>query len=93
MTVGVHRMAFDQKRNWGSESFGRRQVIQAHDFEEYGWKYTIKHIYQFRHVLTAELGDYDADTHTAGYVSELRLAPQQSEDLEQAIQSSHQKLM
>ena len=44
-------------------------------------------------MLTAELGDYDADTHTPGYVSELRLAPQQSEDLEQAIQSSHQKLM
>lgn len=44
-------------------------------------------------IFVAELGDHDVDTHTEGYVSELRLAPQQSEDLEQAIQSSHQKLM
>ena len=81
------------KNEIGEQKLWRRQVGQAYDFEEYGWKYTINHIYQFQHVLTAELGDYDADTHTAGYVSELRLAPQQSEDLEQAIQSSHQKLM
>ncbi|XP_067936715.1 band 4.1-like protein 4A [Watersipora subatra] len=44
-------------------------------------------------VIQSELGDYSPEAHTLGYVSELRLVPHQSEELEQAIALNHQKLM
>ncbi|XP_067881196.1 band 4.1-like protein 2 isoform X5 [Heterodontus francisci] len=39
--------------------------------------------------LQAELGDYDADEHKAGYVSELQFAPNQTKELEEKIFELH----
>ena len=36
-------------------------------------------------VLPAELGDYEADVHTAGDISEFRFVEQQTEEMEMAI--------
>jgi len=35
--------------------------------------------------LTAELGDYEDDVHTAGDISEFRFVEEQTEDMELAI--------
>ncbi|XP_078068984.1 band 4.1-like protein 2 isoform X6 [Mustelus asterias] len=39
--------------------------------------------------LQAELGDYDADEHKAGYVSELQFAPTQTKELEEKVCELH----
>ncbi|GCC23748.1 hypothetical protein chiPu_0002146 [Chiloscyllium punctatum] len=39
--------------------------------------------------LQAELGDYDADEHKTGYVSELQFAPRQTKELEEKICELH----
>ena len=41
---------------------------------------------------TAELGDYDARRHSIGYVSEFRLLPNQSRELENRVTELHQQL-
>ncbi|XP_069743108.1 protein 4.1-like isoform X3 [Narcine bancroftii] len=40
-------------------------------------------------ILQAELGDYDADEHKTGYVSELQFAPNQTKELEEKISELH----
>lgn len=40
---------------------------------------------------TAELGDYDVRRHSHGYVSEFRLVPNQTKELEQRISEIHQQ--
>ncbi|XP_072913390.1 band 4.1-like protein 2 isoform X15 [Hemitrygon akajei] len=41
------------------------------------------------YTLQAELGDYDAEEHKAGYVAELQFAPNQSKELEEKISELH----
>ncbi|XP_051880014.1 band 4.1-like protein 2 isoform X2 [Pristis pectinata] len=41
------------------------------------------------YTLQAELGDYDADEHKAGYVAELQFAPNQTKELEEKISELH----
>lgn len=36
-------------------------------------------------LFTAELGDYDPEVHTPGFISEFRFIPEQTEELELAI--------
>lgn len=52
----------------------------------------LPHISPIQVIFLAELGDYDSSVNTDGYVSELRLAPNQSEELEAAIHEEHKKL-
>jgi len=42
--------------------------------------------------ITAELGDYDQRRHSKGYVSEFRLLPNQSSELETRVSELHQQL-
>ena len=42
-------------------------------------------IHAFIYLFTAELGDYDPDIHTAGFVSEFRFCPGQTEAMEEDI--------
>ena len=42
--------------------------------------------------FTAELGDYDQRRHSKGYVSEFRLLPNQSSELETRVAELHQQL-
>lgn len=42
--------------------------------------------------FTAELGDYDPRRHSKGYVSEFRLLPNQSSELEARVSELHQQL-
>lgn len=39
----------------------------------------------------AELGDYDADIHTAAFISEFRFVPNQTEDLELMVLDEYKK--
>lgn len=39
--------------------------------------------------LQAELGDYDANEHKAGYVTELQFSPNQTKELEEKISELH----
>lgn len=41
---------------------------------------------------TAELGDYDPCRHSPGYVSELRLVPNQTEEFECRVAALHRRL-
>ncbi|EDV26550.1 uncharacterized protein TRIADDRAFT_23231, partial [Trichoplax adhaerens] len=41
------------------------------------------------YVLQAELGDYNPQVHTDGYVSEFRFVPKQSEELEDQVMEYH----
>ncbi|XP_062518188.1 tyrosine-protein phosphatase non-receptor type 4-like isoform X2 [Corticium candelabrum] len=41
----------------------------------------------------SELGDFDANIHTDGYLSEFRFVPNQTPELEQLISQAHQKLI
>lgn len=41
---------------------------------------------------TAELGDHDASQHTYGYVSEFRIFPNQTKDLEYRMAEIHKQL-
>lgn len=43
-------------------------------------------------IFTAELGDYDQRRHSKGYVSEFRLLPNQSSELETRVAELHQQL-
>lgn len=54
------------------------------------WKAACKLIYLPR--LTAEIGDYDPGKHTYGYVSEFRIMPGQSKDLEFRVADIHKQL-
>ena len=45
-------------------------------------------VYHFFYV-SAELGDYDPNHHTAGYVSEFRLISAQTEEFESDVQAAH----
>lgn len=42
-------------------------------------------------ISLAELGDYDGRRHSHGYVSEFRLVPNQTKELEQRISEIHQQ--
>ena len=48
------------------------------------------HLFLFS--FTAELGDYDQRRHSKGYVSEFRLLPNQSSELETRVAELHQQL-
>jgi len=41
------------------------------------------------HFVAAELGDYNPDEHGPGYLSNLQLVPNQTEDLEKKIAELH----
>ena len=41
---------------------------------------------------TAELGDYDADIHSAGYMSEFDFIPNQTEEFEERVAVLHRRL-
>lgn len=41
---------------------------------------------------TAELGDYDADIHSAGYTSEFDFIPNQTEEFEERVAVLHRRL-
>lgn len=47
-------------------------------------------VFNFPH-SSAELGDYDGRRHSPGYVSEFRLVPNQTKELEQRISEIHQQ--
>ncbi len=49
------------------------------------YMYVIIGFYGFCIMLPAELGDYEEDIHTPGFISEFRFIPQQTEDMELAI--------
>ena len=41
--------------------------------------------------IIAELGDYNTDEHTGGYLSELRFVPNQTEDFEKDVAELHKQ--
>jgi len=43
-------------------------------------------------LCVAELGDYDADVHSAGYTSEFDFIPDQSEEFEERVAMLHRRL-
>ena len=43
-------------------------------------------------IITAELGDYDENTHTPAFVSEFRFIPDQNEEMEVHILEQYKKL-
>jgi len=51
------------------------------------WRWDVEQysVRQWQVVLTAELGDYEDDVHTAGDISEFRFVEEQTEDMELAI--------
>ncbi|KAL5004262.1 hypothetical protein ScPMuIL_017718 [Solemya velum] len=47
----------------------------------------------FAYCLQSELGDFDPNRHTVGYVSEFRFVPNQTEELEETIAAHHRRLV
>lgn len=47
--------------------------------------FSIKNVYFSIDYLTAELGDFDPEVHTPGFISEFRFIPDQTEEIELAI--------
>jgi hypothetical protein len=56
------------------------------------FSYLFNFIFYFFSSLIAEVGDYDASKHTYGYVSEFRLVPNQTKELEYRIGELHKQL-
>ena len=48
-------------------------------------------MYIFAFVFSAELGDFDPEVHTPGYISEFHFVPKQTEALELATYEEFQK--
>lgn len=48
-------------------------------------------VFDTYHQITAELGDYDEELHTAAFISEFRFVPNQTEDLEIMILNEYKK--
>lgn len=46
----------------------------------------------FSHSHTAELGDFDSGKHTYGYVSEFRITPSQTKEIEYRVAELHKQL-
>jgi len=46
----------------------------------------------FAYVIQSELGDFDASLHKNGYVSEFRLIPSQTRELETRVIELHKRL-
>lgn len=43
--------------------------------------------------ILAELGDYDPQRYSTGYISEFRFVPNQTEELEERISACHRRLV
>ena len=66
--------------------FEKLQKLQNSDFSTLVYQ-LIYHIF-----FTAELGDYEEETHTAAFVSEFRFIPHQDEKFELDVLDQYKKL-
>ena len=71
-----------QGKHWGAEEYGSFKSQSAQKVHNF---HTLS--------LTAELGDYSPSRHSPGYVSEFRFHSAQTEEVEQAVEASHGRLV
>ena len=73
----------EQGKQWGAEEWG--SLLSNHS--------RLKKFKTFTLFLAAELGDYSPSRHSPGYVSEFRFHSAQTEEVEQAVEVAHGRLV